>query len=315
MNGNNSTRALVNTALSAAVAVIIAVIGLFVPFLSFASFLWPVPVVIAIKRYGFKYGVYVTVVSGLIVGMISQPLYALYVILGFGAIGLAIGVGVERNYSASITLVITSIASLLSKLLLVIIVTRIMGVNPIRLQIEAMEKSLEITTQFYKNIGLDQVEDIKDIFMNSLELIKLTIPAVLIFASVLDSFLNYTLSGVILKRFKLNMKPFPPFAEWRFPSNAALGFLLLVALTYIGRYLGLQNTQVIMANIFLIFNLVFLIQGLAVVYHYMLSRGLPKFARILIVILALFNHILALVTVFIGLLDVIFDFRKLCGGK
>ncbi len=315
MDRNDSTRALVNTALSSAIAVIIAVIGLFVPFMSIASFLWPVPVIIIIKRYGFRYGIYVTVVSGLIVGMISQPLYAAYVILGFGAIGLTIGLGVSKDYSAGVTLIVSSIASLMSKLLLIYMVTRIMGINPLDFQIEAIEKSFHLSSKFYKSIGLNNIENIEEMFTGYIQFFKIMIPALLISVSVVDSFINYIVSRTILKRLKLEMKPFPPFARWRFPRNIALGFIMMIALTYAGGYFGLDNTEVIMGNIFLLFNSVFLIQGLAVIYYYMTSKGWPKFGKIAVSVLILFNNILVLAVVFIGLIDGILDFRKLSAGK
>jgi uncharacterized protein YybS (DUF2232 family) len=312
---DNNTRALANSALATALSVIIAIIGLFVPLLSFASLLWPVPIIIIIKRYGMRYGIYSTVASGLIVGMVSEPLYAVYVIFGFGAVGLAIGFGVVRDYSASKTIIVASLASLASKVLLIFAATEIMGVNPIEVQLETMKKAFEFSTEFYNNIGIDKAEDIKNMFMGSLDLIKITLPAILIFASALDSFLNYTVARVVLKRFKLYLKPFPPFGEWRFPSNVSFGFLLLVALTFIGGYFGLQNTQVIMSNIFLLFNLVFLIQGLSLVYYFLTSKGIGKAIKIILLVIIAFNQMFALITVFAGLLDVIFDFRKLNKAK
>ena len=79
MNRDSNVKALANTALATALSVIIAIIGLFVPVLALASLLWPVPVIVIVKRYGLKYGVYSTIASGLIVGMVSEPIYAAYV--------------------------------------------------------------------------------------------------------------------------------------------------------------------------------------------------------------------------------------------
>ncbi|MDI6705006.1 MAG: YybS family protein [Bacillota bacterium] len=312
---DNNTRAIANAALATALSVIIAVIGLFVPLLSLASLLWPAPIIITIKRYGFRYGIYATIASGLIVGMISEPLYAIYVILGYGAVGLAIGYGVEKTFSAGRTLLIASLASLVSKVILVYAITRIMGVNPIEVQFEAMKEAFEFSTGIYKNLGIDRVEDINNMFMTSLQMLKVTLPALLISASVLDSFLNYSVARLILRRFKLSLDPLPSFGEWRFPNNISLGFLLLVALTFIGGYLGLENTQVIMSNIFLLFNMVFLIQGLSLIYYFLTVKGVAKAIKVFLLVIIMFNQTLAMGAVFAGLLDVIFDFRKLSVRK
>lgn len=311
----NNTRAIANAALATALSVIIAVIGLFVPLLSLASLLWPAPIIITIKRYGFRYGIYATIASALIVGMISEPLYAIYVILGYGAVGLAIGYGVEKDFSAGRTLLIASFASLISKVILVYAITGIMGVNPIEVQFEAMKEGFEFSTDMLKGLGMDRVEDMNNMFMTSLEMLKVTLPALLISASVLDSFLNYSVAKLILRRFKLFLEPLPSFGEWRFPNNISLGFLLLIALTFIGGYLGLQNTQVIMSNIFLLFNMIFLIQGLSLIYYFLAVKGVAKAIRIFLMVIIMFNQMFAMAAVFAGLLDVIFDFRKLSGSK
>jgi hypothetical protein len=154
MNRDSNVKALANTALATALSVIIAIIGLFVPVLALASLLWPVPVIVIVKRYGLKYGVYSTIASGLIVGMVSEPIYAAYVILSYGALGLSIGYGVHKNFRAGRILAITAVVSLLSKLLLMYAVTRLMGVNPLEVQLESMEKGLDMIGRMDLMVGV-----------------------------------------------------------------------------------------------------------------------------------------------------------------
>jgi uncharacterized protein YybS (DUF2232 family) len=310
MNRNSSVRALANTALATALSVIIAVIGLFVPVLSLASLVWPVPVIVVIKRYGFKYGVYSTVASGLIVGMISEPFYAAYVIFAFGALGLAIGYGVHKGYSAGKILTITAAASLVSKILLVYAVTRIMGVNPLETQFEAMRKGIEFSLEFYDNMGMEVPQGMRDTLLSSFELIRVTLPALLILASLLDSFLNYTAARIVLKRLGLNMEALPPFGEWRAPSNLSLGFLILMGLTLAGGYLGLEGIDIVMGNILVLFQMIFMVQGISVLYYFLTQKGVNRFIKVLVIVFVLFNQFLAMAAVFAGLLDVLLDFRK-----
>ncbi|MDD2572909.1 MAG: YybS family protein [Bacillota bacterium] len=310
MDRDSNVKALANTALATALAVIIAIVGLFVPVLALASLLWPVPVIVIVKRYGLRYGVYSTIASGLIVGMISEPIYAAYVILSYGALGLSIGYGVHKDYRAGRILTITSVVSLLSKLLLMYAVTRIMGVNPLEVQIESMEKGLELSMGFYGRMGLDVPEEMREALFSSFELLKITLPALLIIVAIMDSYLNYTVARIVLKRLGLTLDALPPFAEWRAPGNLTVGFLLLMVLSIAGGYLGLGNIDVIMGNILLLFQMVFLVQGVSVAYFFLLRRGVNKILRILLIVLILFNQPLALAAMFAGILDVLFDFRK-----
>jgi uncharacterized protein YybS (DUF2232 family) len=310
MEKDSNVRALANTALATALSVIIAIIGLFVPILSLASLVWPVPVIVVVKRYGIKYGVYSTIASGLIVGMVSEPFYAAYVIFAFGALGLAIGYGVHKGYSAGKILTVTAVASLLSKMILVYAITWIMGINPLEIQLEAMKRGLELSLEFYRDIGMDVADDMGDMLLSSFELMRVTLPALLILASLLDSYLNYTVARIVLKRLGLHMEALPPFGEWRAPNNLAIGFLVLVGLTLAGGYLGLGRTDIILGNILVLFQMIFLVQGVSVIYYYLTRKGLNKLIKILIIVFVLINQFLSITAVFAGLLDVLFDFRK-----
>lgn len=310
MNKDSNVKALANTALATALSVIIAIIGLFVPVLALASLLWPVPVIVIVKRYGLRYGIYSTVASGLIVGMVSEPIYAAYVILSYGALGLSIGYGVQKDYRAGKILAITTIVSLVSKVLLMYAITRLMGVNPLEIQLESMEKGLELSMGFYDKVGLNVPQDMKDALLSSFELMKVTLPALLLLVAIMDSYLNYTVARVVLKRLNLQLEALPPFAKWRAPGNLATGFLLLMVLSIAGGYLGLGNIDVIMSNILLLFQIVLLVQGISLAYFFLQRKGINKVFRIVLIVFVLFNQPLALAAVLAGLLDVLFDFRK-----
>ncbi len=315
MNKDSNVRALANTALATALSVIIAIVGLFVPVLALASLLWPVPVIVVVKRYGLQYGIYSTVASGLIVGMVSEPIYAAYVIFAYGALGLSIGYGVHKNYKAGRILAITAIVSLLSKMILIFAVTHIMGINPLEVQLESMEKGMEYAMGFYDSVGLNVPSDMKDALLSSLELLRVTLPALLLLVAIMDSYLNYTVARVVLRRLGLHLNALPTFAQWRAPGNVAAGFLLLMVLSLVGGYMGLGSTDVIMSNILLLFQIILLVQGISLAYFFLMRRNINKFVGILLIIFILFNQFLALMAMLAGLLDVLFDFRKRFTGE
>jgi uncharacterized protein YybS (DUF2232 family) len=128
--------------------------------------------------------------------------------------------------------------------------------------------------------------------------------------AVLDSYLNYTVARIVLRRLGLRLEALPPFAEWRAPGNLMIGFLLLMALSIAGGYLGLGNIDVVAGNILLLFQIVFLAQGISVAYFFLMRRGINKVFAIILIVLILFNQPLALVAVLTGLLDTLFDFRR-----
>ena len=136
------------------------------------------------------------------------------------------------------------------------------------------------------------------------------LPAILVMVDVLDSYLNYTVARFVLSRLGIRLEALPPFAEWRAPGNLMIGFLLLMALSIAGGYLGLGNIDVVAGNILLLFQIVFLAQGISVAYFFLMRRGINKVFAIILIVLILFNQPLALVAVLTGLLDTLFDFRR-----
>ena len=188
--------------------------------------------------------------------MVSEPIYAAYVILSYGALGLSIGYGVHKNFRAGRILAITAVVSLLSKLLLMYAVTRLMGVNPLEVQLEPWRRDWS-SMGFYDRMGLDVPEEMREGLFSSFELLRVMLPAILVMVAVLDSYLNYTVARIVLRRLGLRLEALPPFAEWRAPGNLMIGFLLLMALSIAGGYLGLGNIDVVAGNILLLFQIVF----------------------------------------------------------
>jgi uncharacterized protein YybS (DUF2232 family) len=92
MNEQNSTRALVESGILTAVAIILVFAGMYVPLVSLvASFLWPLPITFIYLRNNIKYAVISLVVTGIITAMFSNPFNAIYIVMIFGITGIVLG--------------------------------------------------------------------------------------------------------------------------------------------------------------------------------------------------------------------------------
>ena len=159
-------------------------------------------------------------------------------------------------------------------------------------------------------IAINLNNEMKEALMSSFELLKVMLPALLIMVALMDSYLNYTVARIVLRRLDLRLEPLPPFAEWRAPGHLAIGFLLLMLLSFVGGYFGLGNMDVVLGNILLLFQMVFLVQGLSVAYYFLSRKGVNKLVRVLLIIFILFNQPLAMAAMLAGVLDVVLDIRK-----
>lgn len=69
-----NTKALVEGALLAAINIVLSIMALYMPILgSFATLVWPVPIVILGIRHGLRTSILATAVAGIIVAILSGP--------------------------------------------------------------------------------------------------------------------------------------------------------------------------------------------------------------------------------------------------
>ncbi|HHV19081.1 MAG TPA: DUF2232 domain-containing protein, partial [Thermoanaerobacterales bacterium] len=81
----NNTKSLVEGALLAAINIILSIMAIYMPILgTFATLIWPVPIVILGIRHGIKTSILSTVVAGIFVAILSGPFQAITIVVSFG---------------------------------------------------------------------------------------------------------------------------------------------------------------------------------------------------------------------------------------
>ena len=210
-----NTKALVEGALLAAINIVLSIMALYMPILgSFATLVWPVPIVILGIRHGLRTSILATAVAGIIVAILSGPFQALSIVISFGLIGIAMGGAINKKLSPFKVLAVGGAASLISKVILIFLTMLMMGINPITEEINIMKESLLMAGSLYEKFGMDPqtVETTIDSFNRSLELLPILIPGIFIMASVMDTFLTYVVTKAVLARMGQKLEDLTPFA-------------------------------------------------------------------------------------------------------
>lgn len=311
---SNNTKSLVEGALLAAINIILSIMAIYMPILgTFAILIWPVPIVILGVRHGLKTSILSTVVAGIFVAMISGPFQAVTIVVSFGLVGIAMGWAIRKDWSAFKVLGVGSAASLVSKVALVFISMLIMGINPLIEEIVILKESLEMAGSFYQKMGIDPqtVETTIENFTRGLDLLPLIIPAIFIIASALDAFLTYIVTKAVLKRMGQQLKDITPFWQWRFPDYTVAFFLLGNLLVLLETYWPVGVLKCIGMNLTMVFGFAFFIQGFSLLAYYLGKFNVGKIFRLLIVFFIFVNPLFMQVLFFVGLLDILFNFRKI----
>lgn len=290
----------VEGAFLAALTVILYLASVYLPVLGvLVSFLCPLPVMFLVIRWGIRIGFLASIVSSLLVLGLAGFMQAVTCLVGFSLLGIAMGVTIRKRYALFEILALNTGVSLLSKLALIGIALVAVGKNPLIENIRFLEETLKRAPLVSQN--LPNVESF-------VELVRLVIPALLVIASFLDTVFNFLLGWWIGKRLGVSFPDIPPFSEWRLPKSViwafALGwiFILFGGSTVFGK-VGL--------NLQIVTQLLFLFQGLSLVYYFLQKYIRSKAIRVVILVLLLFQPLLSSLLSLVGMIDVIFDFRRL----
>lgn len=309
-----NTKSLVEGALLAAINIILSIMAIYMPILgTFATLIWPVPIVILGIRHGLKTSILSTVVAGIFVAILSGPFQAVSIVISFGLIGIAMGWAINKNLSPFKVLSIGGAASLISKVALIFITMLMIGINPLTEEINLLKESLSVAGSFYEKMGMDPqtVETTIESFTRSLELLPLVIPGIFIMASALDTFLTYIVTKAVLSRMGQKLEDLTPFWLWRFPDYTVAFFLFGNLLVLLETYWPVGILKAVGLNLSLVFGFVFFIQGFSLLAFFLGKYDVAKPLRLLIVFFVLFNPFFLNILFFAGLFDILFNFRKI----
>jgi uncharacterized protein YybS (DUF2232 family) len=311
MSNEIKTKSLVEGALLAAITVILGIASIYIPVLGvFVSFVWPVPIILLCIRHGLKISILASVVSGLIVFMVAEPIQAITVILGFGLMGVSMGYAIYKEQSSTKVMIAGGAASLVSKLILILVYLIIMGINPFTQQIAIMEETLPRTVEIYRNLGVgdDVIRQMEEMLGTFVQMARIILPTAIAFAAIFDAYINFIVARLVLGRLGTKIEPLPSFKTWKLPDYTLAIFLAVILSGFLK---GGELFALILSNVIYAFTFVFIVQGFAVGEALLEKHNFPKLMRRLILIMILFMPFVSNIYLYGGMADTIFDFRKL----
>ncbi len=271
----------------------------------------PVPLILVYVRNGKWAGLTTLVGSSAIMSVLGGWQAAAILFLSFGLMAVGTSEGMRRNLKPEQT-------SLLGGLLPIAVIGAIVlfylvrvGKNPI-MEVEAYLRAIIATSEkTYTTMGLSEmaamVSSIPDSFIYYLARL---IPSITIATSVTQAACCYGIARAILVR-RPGTEPLPaqpPLAAWHAPDSWVWGLIAALALIVVPR----ETARLFGWNIAILFAVLYLAQGAAVVEHYLRKTGLRSFVRGLILALVLAMPSIVFV-IALGIVDIWADFRKVRG--
>ena len=310
------TSAMVEAGILAAIAVVMALISIYVPVVgAFVNFVWPLPIIICGMRNGLKYSIMTLLVATIIVAIIISPVQAFFLGIIFGLIGLVLGECLHRHMAPTKILLYGSLSAIVALVLNIVMSFAILDIDPIAMVFGQFEKSIEEMPEMYRkfNMSEEQIKESVAQYTQMVKMMRIIMPGAILISAPLISFINYYVAKKILGRLGESFEDLPPFVNWIIPTWVlAPYFLSLAGVTY---YYVQKQTETWMynacVNVQTVCTFALIIQAIVLVYWYVKNKNKPRWwadiATGLIFIIPLFSQIM----VYVGAFDMVMDFRKI----
>jgi uncharacterized protein YybS (DUF2232 family) len=314
----NKPREIVESALLVALAVALFLASYVLPVVGVVfAFLCPAPLVVLGLRHSLTRAFLGLGVASILVTLFAGISGALFFVLSFGILGVGLGY-LSRRYKNSIEIILYGVLiSLGGKLVLMVILAKLTGVNPFDVRPDEMMAVIDKVASIYKEMGMSKetLNTARSQMEATISMIPKIFPALLIMASAVDCFLSYVISRTVLYRLGSNeLPPIRPFARWSFPKSVFWVFILSGVLSF----MGLSGTfpEIFLRiglNLRLLSSGLLMLQGLSVFWFYLSYKNVKKVIRWILVGMVMLFPLLTQIALILGIIDMWLDLRSRIG--
>lgn len=309
------TSAMVQAGILAAVAIVMALISMYVPVLgAFVNFVWPLPIIICGCRHGLKWSIMTLLVATIIIAMIISPVNAFFLAAIFGLLGLILGECMRRHLPPMKMMFYGSIGAVIALILNIVLSFWVLGMNPIDMMFSSFHESLGQLAMYYREHGMSEVEIKKIVaeYEELLRMMKIIMPGAFLLCAPLMAFVNYMAAKKILTKLGETFEAFPPFTMLTIPGWVLWPYgLSLLAVTYYYQTDQSSWMYLLSVNIQTVCSFLFVFQGIVLLYWFIDKHRKPRWWANVGLVLMFAVPIFSQIMVYVGAFDVVFDFRKI----
>lgn len=312
MSNQNNTKALVETALLTALAVVLILITTYVPVLGIiCTFIWPLPIAMVYIRHGVKNSVLSLAVTGIIAGMMVGPIVALGLVTSLGLTGVILGYCISKKKPSSFTLIAITIVTFISSLITIKLYSIVAGQDIVRQTINEFMQTVDMVKNLYASAGIPQ-ETIDQAMkvLPTADFFVMLMPSVFVMYSLFSSFISYVVAQLIFKKFKVEMDHIRSLDQWYIPSSVVTVLSILMIVALLMPYIGMKNSQAYTLNVFMMFQLAFSINGFGLLSFFLKKKNVAKVLRIVIYCLIFVSPLMNAMFI-AGIFDYAINYRKL----
>lgn len=273
----------------------------------------PVPFIVLGVRNGIRLNILSIVLTLLIVEIILGNTMGASLVIVFAPLSIAINYCIKKRKNSKKTLLISSLALLIPIVILVVLEMKIADINLIDKMDNWFSEFITIQIDIFKEMGFtnNKILKIVDQAEGGYNNMVMLIPSLMSIFSVFVYYINYFFTGIILRKMGYDLIKRPSLSRYQLPKDVIMGAGVMLLTGFIFKWLDFQYNQALLLNLTFLIGVMFMIQGLAVLDFFLKRMKIKLVFRVILVALNIIIAAMGSLIIFVGLLDSVFDMRKL----
>lgn len=267
-------------------------------------------IVIGVK-YGMKYNLINMILAIMLLSAINGFAYipALSMYIGLSAI---LNLGIDKGEKISKVLLKSGTYTFLFLALISVILKVYFNVDIALSLKEALELGLEDTITQLESTGSGyDIVSIKSVMEESINFIADTFPVMLAAGAFTISTISYGIAAYIVRKNDIKHVEVLRLRDFRLSSTFSMASLLILAVVIAIKFMELSIYGPLVSNLTLILYTLVFIQGLGVISYFLSKANVYRVLKFLILGFLAFNPMLSMLVSFAGVVDIVFNFRKI----
>lgn len=295
-------------------------LSLLIGFLGFAispvliMFIYPGIFMESSIRLGIRESLLVMFVTSLVLSLFSNLMSGLALFFIFAPMVLTFHYGIMNRKSYIFIYISVLVVLALSMTAFQLGLLRTQPIDLTAALESLMNAQLDLMKEGLTALEFSQLEQsLKEAY----NIMLMVMPSVYLVILAIIVYINYNSVGrkLLLKGILIPQPPF--FGYLQMPRQLIVAFGIGIFIPLMMKNLGSDLYRPIYFNIIVVFGFLFFVDGLALLTSLLNKAKMPRFFRILIIVMAIFIAPLSLVVAIVGILDTLVQFRriKIVGGK
>lgn len=308
---NSKSRKLTFGAMMIALFSILLVLIVYVPVLNMVALLFAVlPIAWYSATYDRPSSILVVIV-GCIISFILGGFTLLPIAFVLAVVGLVLGDAIRLKKSKLYVFMATSIAMLILTAVMYLISVQFLAIDPIKESLDMTQDNYKEYNSFAKEMTGQAPISEKDI-TQMVEMLGYVIPAIVTLGAFFTTFIIISVNLPLLRRFRIDVPKFAPFKDMRLPRSILWYYLIVLSISlFVSPETG-STLYVIIMNFSIVLWILFVMQGISLLFYYIHEKQLPNMLKVVVVILSIPLYTFIML---IGILDLGFNIRSYITGK